>query len=183
MAGLTRLDEKHKRIVELRMRGTPVQQICAEAGISRSTLHNYLRDPLMIAYSETLINEQAVRRSIRLDPAITETIDLYLATIREGLRQRSSDNPEERLKAPSLKDLVHAIQVIHGLERLDAGAPTTITESRSAPAEGVPPAASLPSRSLLELLLDGVVVDGAGVHPLIDVTPTETPEPNPEEND
>jgi hypothetical protein len=75
-----------------------------------------------------------------------------------------------------LKTVMDALQVLHGLERIDAGAPTSITKSITEETERK--TGNQKKRTLMEELLDGIVVDGP--HEIIDVTPEPDTEEPPE---
>jgi len=167
MSGIMRLEEKHKRLVELRLRGVPWQQIADELDVAKSTLHLWWRDPMVVVYREHQIDELAIRRQTRLVPASEKLIELLTLQVDEHIRQMRSTDPAEKLKVPGIKTLVDAIQVIHGQERIDAGQRTARhTETTETGADGVQ--TKRVERTVFERLLDGIVVNGP---PTIDVTP------------
>jgi len=167
VAGFTRLEEKHKRAVELVLRAVPREEIAEELQISRSTLFNWLKDPLIEAYYQKLVHELEAARKLRLTPTFLKAADVVDAALDEAKRQLLSDDPKERLKAPNIQTLANVLRTVYSMERTDAGAPTTIQEHQLVPAE----AGGRPKRTLFEEMMDGVVVDGS-----IDVTPNPTEE-------
>lgn len=176
MAGIMRLEEKHKQLVEMRQRGVAWQAIADQLDVAVSTLHNWWRDPMVATYREHRADELSVRRQVRLVPAAEKLVELLALQVDEHIRQMRSEDPAERLKVPGIKTIVDAILIIHGQERIDSGQPTrtaSITETTEKGADGKPVTKRV-ERTVFERLMDTVVVTDPPPRE-IDVTPGAEP--------
>jgi hypothetical protein len=145
MSGLMRLEETHKRMVELWIRGVNREQIARECGVGRATIYVWMKDPLILGYKERLEADIENRRRMRLVPTVLATIDtaekalaLVQQSIAEATTQLASQDPAERVKAPALSTLVSAAEklanvaeTLHRMERIDSGNPTQITKTET----------------------------------------------------
>lgn len=164
-----RLEEKHKRCVELWIRCTPRDEIASELGVARSTVFLWMKDPLVLSYHQKLLEELEAARRQRLLPAFLNTVELFEAGVQRALFQLQSDDPAEQVKAPSLQTLASVLKTVHALERTDVGAPSSISKSIGEEELGKPR-----KRTTLERLLDQVAAESD--LPTLEMTPASLEE-------
>jgi hypothetical protein len=150
-----RLDEKHKRCVELFIRGTPRDQIAEELGVSRSTVFAWMKDPLVQVYHDKLLMEIEAARRMRLVPTFLTGVKAVELALNLAIEQMQSPDGAEKVKAPGLATLVNALKIIHNMERTDSGHPSSISETQHTVEPGAPR-----KRTKFEVLMDEVVVEG-----------------------
>lgn len=135
MTGLKVLDERHKRVAELLLRGTLRTEIASSEGVNRTTLYRWMRDPLFLAYYEALANEIDSARAQRLIPVAMSAAEAVESCLNNAIKDLGSDDPIIRASAPGLETLQRALKTIIELERVDRGKPSTVTEKRTNPTD------------------------------------------------
>ncbi len=126
------LDERHKRLAEEMLRGTPRSTIAKDLGVDRSTLYVWMKDPLwqkeFTKQAEDLAEARKTRFVVTVMKA-AEVTEVYLDYVLDELRTKDRDRIQT---LPGLDAISTALKRITEVERLDAGQPTSIREERGA---------------------------------------------------
>lgn len=135
--GLKTLNEKHKKLAEEMLKGTARSKIAEMLEVDRSTLYQWMKDPLWQRYFEKLASDLDEARGMRLLVTVmkaAEMTDLYLDHV---IGELQSGDRERILALPGLDTVTQAMKRVVELERLDSGKPTSHqrTEKVDAPAE------------------------------------------------
>lgn len=129
--GLKVLDERHKKLAELILKGTPRAQIAREIDVSRGTVYKWMEDELWQAYFNKLAEDVAAARKQRLMPVVTAATDALVTALHNATNDMNSGDVAIRAAAPPLDALTRAVKVVVELERVDQGQPSDIKESRA----------------------------------------------------
>lgn len=144
------LAEKHRKFAEEKIRGTPMIQISEKLGVTRQTLYNWEKDPVWFAYYEQLLADVEAVRTERLTPVVEATRKLLeqhlalgnsiLETVNETLPAALASRDFEQVEqlramltdVPNPEVVTRMLDKLVGLERVERGRPSKITEARTA---------------------------------------------------
>ena len=156
---IKRLEEKHRRLAEEILKGTPRMKIADMLGVTRSTLYEWMKDDLWRAYFGKLAEDVESARQQRLLPVAMKAADAAEQAIQNALDLLVEKDPN----APSLTVMVSALKTVIELERVDRGQPSRISRLEKG---GEPDAKAVLSPAAQRLLghLDDMVTaeDAAG---------------------
>ncbi len=168
---IKRLEEKHRRLAEEILKGTPRIKIADMLNVTRSTIYEWMKDPLWRAYFAKLAEDMESTRQQRLFPVAMKAADAAEQALQNTIELLVAKDKN----APSLSTVVSALKTVVELERVDRGQPSNITRTDK---PGDTPAVPLsPMAQKLLHDLDAMVTaeSAAGVHL---VEPETDGEPN-----
>lgn len=122
--GIRILDERHKKLAEHLLKGTPRTKAAEEIGVARQTLYEWMQDPMFQNYLEHLARDIEAARQQRLLPVNQAMVELALATIQRELDRITANDPD----AANLDTISQVLKRLVETERLDQGKPTVHTK-------------------------------------------------------
>lgn len=167
---MRRLEEKHKRLAEEILKGTPRYKIAEILECSRATMYEWMKDPDWIAYFEHLAREVEVARQQRLLPVNMKVAEAVEVALDNAIGDMQSGDKERISRSPSLHMLVEALKKITDIQRLERGLPTAHTKSEKADEKNREGAGTRLGR-----LLDQMVENDEGLEDPSETTVAETP--------
>lgn len=145
------LDERHKILAEELLKGTPRSKIAEMAGVDRTTLYTWMKDPLWQEYFEKLAGDLDEARGMRLlvtTMKIAEVTEAYLDFI---LGEMETKDPARIRELPGLDTITTALKRIAELERQDSR-PSRPGATRDAPAGSKSAEAETRGRNVKDVL-------------------------------
>jgi hypothetical protein len=124
------LDERHKVAGEALAKGVRPKKVAEMVGVVRGTLYDWMKDPMFKAYVENVRVEIEVQRRERLNPLIDKAAEAVQAVLDNAVRDLKSQDPELRLRAPTVSSLTESLRKLVDLERVERGQPNTISLQR-----------------------------------------------------
>lgn len=152
--GLKTLDERQKLLAEELLKGIPRTQIAEKLGVHRSTLYEWMKDPLWQQYFTKLADDLDEARSMRLLVTVmkaAEMTELYMDFVIGELQSKDRDRIQE---LPGLDTITTALKRLADLQRSDAVAAPGAKAQASADAKVSTKEAST-FTDLLDRLVEG----------------------------
>lgn len=137
------LDERHKKLVEERLKGTPMTAIADELGVARQTLHEWWKDETVQAYYTLLKRDIEEARRERLTPVIDTAVGLLHDML--GFFRRKLEDEKEPQGLPGIEAVARVTEKLIDKQRLEGEKPTSISEQRGPAGPGDKPAKSAQS--------------------------------------
>ncbi len=159
---IRRLEEKHRRLAEEILKGTPRIKIAELLNVTRSTVYEWMKDELWQTYFDKLLGEVEAARRQRLLPVAMKAAELA----EYGLDRATQQVIDKDADAPNLQTIVAALRVVIELERVDRGQPSSIKRTETTGEAPDPKAQLSPQARRLLDNLDAMVTaeNEAGAH-------------------
>ncbi len=158
---IKRLEEKHRKLAEEILKGTPRITIADMLNVTRSTIYVWMTDPLWRAYFAKLAEDVESARQQRLLPVAMKAADAAEQALQNTIELLVAKDKN----APSLSTVIDALKKVVELERVDRGQPSNITRADKGKGDEPQQPLSPMAQKLLQSLDDMVKAeDGAGAH-------------------